>query len=798
MLLKLVSFAVRNLVRQKQTTLISITGLVVSLSIVLLISQWCSYEYGYDRFNTKAGRIYRVTVEESRPAEGYYRHSAYCWQSWLSNLPDFFAGIEVQVELRPMMFTTIRNSETLFRTDRAFRADSSILETFSFSFIEGSPQTALRAKKQVIVSENMANRLFQGQNALNKVFEINTGNVAGFEKFTITGIYKDFPSDSHFHPEIVVFSGKQPVARNDVAYIYVLLKEGNTIEQIKSNEDQYFKLHIPEAERNDFRLNYTLLTDIHLKSHLDNEIETGGDIRQVRLFIIIGIGIFLIALSNYINLLLVSFGQRRKFFIINAIFGAKRQNYIQLLLIESLCIVMLVFLITIMILRPLAQYLFSEGIIKVILTGWDLSSLSVSFIFIMIVILAGIIPLITIRTSPDYQSENYKSGLQRQGPVNINNALLILQFAVSMIAIICSLTLERQNKFMFSKNMGRENPNIVFLTREFPAEGSRIILLKQQLLKMPAIEDASMCMLRPGDLVRGYDFVEYGDIPEDNKNQSVRILPVDDNFFSFFNIPFIAGGEKKYSEEENSGNYILNKAAIDKLGFDSPEKAVGTAFKVRDIGSENIKGGIITGVVDNFNFASLYNPVEATVFFQKPSFQCQFFIKLTPGSIDNGLEQIKKVWKDVFPDFPFNYEFLDDKYNNQYSKEIVTSRLINFLSIICILLTIIGLWGITSSMVIRRTKEIGIRKVNGARVSGILLLLNGKFLPWIIISSMIGFPAAWYIIDKWLENYAYKININWWTFMLAWLMVVLIVLITVTVKSWRTATRNPVEALRYE
>jgi putative ABC transport system permease protein len=784
--------------RHRQTTLISVAGLVISLSVVLLISQWCIYEYGYDRFNVNAGRIYRLTVEENRPSEGYYRHSASCWQTWLSGIPDYYPEIEFQVELRPMMFTTVRNSGTLFRTERAFRTDSSILKMFSFSFVEGSPQTVLRADNQVIISESMAQRLFQGKNALNNIFEINTGNVTGFEKFTVTGIYKDFPADSHFHPEILVYSRRQPVTRNDVAYIYVLLREGCTIAQIKAHEDQYFKLHVPKEEQNDYRIHYTLLTDIHLKSHLDNEIETGGDIRQVRLFIYIGIGIFLIAIINYINLLLVSFDQRRRYFHINSLFGAKPRHGLQLLLFESLCIVALVYSITLLILRPLAQSLYSMGIIKVIFAGWNTSGLLISLVFLLFVMVSGIIPLFIIRIRPVNHGNYDNSELQKKGSQIINNSLLALQFAVSIVVIICSLVIEYQNNYLFSKNMGRDNPSIVFLTREFPASGSQILLLKEKLLKIPAIEDVSMCMLRPGDLVKGYDYVEYGDIPEVNMSQSCRILPVDVNFFSFFNIPFIAGGEKNYSEEENTGNYILNKAAIIKLGFDSPEKAVGTAFKIRDIGREIISGGIITGVVDDFNFASLYNPVEATIFFQKPSFQCQFFIKLNPGNINDGLDQIRKIWTDIFPDYPFNYEFLADKYDNQYRKEIVTSRLINFLSIICIMLTIIGLWGIISSMVIHKTKEIGIRKVNGAKVSSILALLNSKFIPWIIIASLIAFPAAWYIIGKWLENYSYRIRLSWWIFILAELLVVLIVISTVTIRSWCTAWKNPVEALRYE
>jgi putative ABC transport system permease protein len=246
------------------------------------------------------------------------------------------------------------------------------------------------------------------------------------------------------------------------------------------------------------------------------------------------------------------------------------------------------------------------------------------------------------------------------------------------------------------------------------------------------------------------------------------------------------------------GNYILNEAAIKKLGFESPQKAIGTAFKIGDIARETIQGGTIIGVVKDFNFSSLYSPIEPIIFFHKPSFQCQFFLKLSPGSRDKNLAQIKQVWDKVFPDFPFEYEFLVDKYNNEYKKDIITSKLINWFTIICLLLSSIGLLGISSIIVVKKTKEIGIRKVNGARTNEVLAMLNKNFLKWIAIAFIIACPIAWYAMNKWLENFAYKTELSWWIFALAGLVAFVVALLTVSWQSWRSATRNPVEALRYE
>jgi putative ABC transport system permease protein len=793
MLIRFFTFAIRNLIRQKQTTLISIIGLVIAFSVVIQISQWCIFELSYDKYYGKPDRIYRVSVAESIPEENFYRHSASSWQPWLTKLPDYYPEIENQVELRPMLFTTVRNSDNVFRTEKAFAVDSSVFKVFSFSFIKGSPVTSLQSKNDVVVSEDFAHKLFPDQEALFKVFEINTGNINGFVKYTITGIYKNLPSNSHFHPDLLMPCNKRPVSRNDAAYIYLLLKEGNSIEQIINKEGEFIKEHVPEDQQKNLKIHYTSITDIHLKSHISNELETNGDINQIRLFISIGLGILLIALINYTNLLLSSFERRNKYFNVTVTYGAKWYHNFLLLFFESLCIIIVVYLVSFIIFEPLSRLLNSTGIVKAISYGINPGTIIVSLVVFILVLFSGIFPvfIINIRTL-------HGSGKLKKKTSFINNLLLVLQFAVSIVVIICSLMLTKQNKYMFRRNMGHGNPNIVILTREFPTVGSQIILLKEQLLKLSVVGDVSMCMLSPGDLVRGFDRVEYAEIPEKFKNQRMTILPVDDNFFSFFNVPFIAGSERRYDFGQEQGNYILNEAAIKKLGFESAEKAIGTAFKIGDIGNEVMKGGTIIGVVENFNFSSLYNPIEPTIFFYNPSFQCRFIIKLANGSRDESLALIKQTWTRIFPDYPFNFEFLDDKYNSEYRKDIITSKLINWFTIICIVLSMIGLWGISSILVVRKTKEIGIRKVNGAGILGILAMLNMDFVRWIMLAFAISTPVAVYVMHKWLENFAFRTGLSWWIFALAGIIALGIVLVTVSFQSWRTATRNPVEALHYE
>jgi putative ABC transport system permease protein len=423
----------------------------------------------------------------------------------------------------------------------------------------------------------------------------------------------------------------------------------------------------------------------------------------------------------------------------------------------------------------------------------------ISILFPGLVVLSGILPIFIAKLTPSSFSAHSYSGYLNKKASFINNSLLVLQFTVSIVVIISSLIMNKQNSFLFRKELGHNNKNIVMLQRPSTAEDSQAILLKDELLKTPAVEDVSMCMVPPGYLAKDQRAIEIAEIPEENKKQYLTILPIDSNFFSFFNLPFVAGGEKEFSEGQQHENYILNESAIKKLGFHSAQSAIGTRFKIEDLNNSGIvKGGAIVGVVKDFNFSSLYNPIEATIFFPKSKWQFQYLVKLSPGITSKSLASITQVWKKVFPDSSFNYRFLDDVYQEFYSRDVITNKLVSWFSVICLILSSIGLWGISQITVTRKTKWIGICKVNGARVSEVLSMLNKDFVKWILIAFVIACPIGWYITHKWLQNFAYKTEVSWWLFAIAGLLALVIALLTVSRLSWKAATRNPVEALRYE
>jgi putative ABC transport system permease protein len=799
MLKRFFILAVRNLVKYKQTTLISIIGLVIALSVALQIIQWCTFELSYDQYNSKADRIYRFTVEESRPEDNFYWHFARCWQPWRTKLPDFYPEIESLVELRPMWKTTVKTKNNAFYTNKSFAVDSTIFRVFDFNFVEGNSNTAINAQNTVVLSESLAKKLFPNQDAMGKVFELYGGNTNGFEKHTITGIYKDMPANSHFHADMLVHNNPKPVEGNDFAFTYILMKKGHNIGEITSRIDEFKKTHVPEGQQKSSTIHFTPITDIHLKSHIEREIEPNGDIKQVRLFILVGLGVLLIAMINYINLLLASLEKRGKYLYLNIAIGAQQKHNVMLLLIESLCIAIIVFVISAILFKPLLLLLGSSGIISTMPLQLNSISVLVALSIFILIALSGILPVFTAKLNTSRYFTSNTSRLLNGKSAIINKPLLVLQFIFSIIIIISSLMLSKQNSFLFSRNLGYGNNNIVIIPRNNDAEESRIMMLKEELLKIPVVEDVSMSMNPPGYLVKDARSIEYANIPEVNKKQIITILPVDGNFFSFFHIPLVAGSEKAYIPGQKVENYILNEAAIKKLGFESSEKAIGTPFKIINFGNQDIiKGGTIVGVVRDFNFSSLYNPIEPTIFFQNPIWQGQYLVKLAPGDRDKGLALIGQVWNKVFADSPFDYQFLDDAYNEQYHRDIVSNKLVGWFSVICVIISSIGLWGISSILVVRKTKEIGIRKVNGAYISEMLVMLNKDFVKWVVIAFVIATPIAYYAMHKWLENFAYKTTLSWWIFALAGLLALGIAMLTVSWQSWKAATRNPVEALRYE
>lgn len=797
--------AKRNLLKQKQTTVINIIGMVVAISTMFIIMSWVMYEKSYDKHHHKADRIYRVSVETGNYENNSHWHFARTWQEWRRRLPDFFPEIEELVEMAPTFDAVVTIGENIFY-ERGFAIKPNFFNVFDIEFILGDPANTLEGEHTIIISESLAKKYFKNKDPLGETMKIKGSYIDEDADYTISGVYKNMPPASHFHSNFFVHY-HEPSGMNTMewAYTYLLLQKDAKISDVRNNIQLFIDKHVPEGSRNNLHgIHFTPLTDIHLKSHIEREIESNGDIKHVRLFTFVSIGIFIIALINFINLLMVSYGKRINTLQINKILGGKnRQNVLQLFL-EAGLIGLVSLLISIVIFKPLLNILALGGVIenvpvnKITLTNLFLVVLMILFL----ISITGILPHFLLKfmniKGIVQKGRNGTSGSERR--LNLfNKPLLVVQFTISIIVIIASLILHKQNNFLLSHRPGNNNENIILLNRSFWSEENEVVLLRDEILKNPFVENYCAVMDEPSYLIKDGMRVKSPFISTEYNNLSMTVLPTDETLFEFFDVPFVAGRTMKpYIAGQKFEEYILNESAVKKLGFSSPEEVIGIDFEVIPYHPNIIHGGKVVGVVKDFNFTSLYHPIQPMVFFQKPIWQWFMMVKFVPGDLQAQIESVKKDWEKVYPEYPFDYEFLSNIYEDAYRKDILVNKLLNLFSILCVLISSIGLLGITSILLLNKTKEIGVRKVNGARIIDILAMLNKDFVVWIVVSFILACPVAWYGVNKWLDNFAYKTEISWWVFALAGILAIFIAMVTVSWRSWRVAGRNPVEALRYE
>ena len=795
--------AFRNLKQQKQSTLINITGLVVAICTILFIAVWVMHEKSYDKHHSKSDRIYRLSVEEGSREKNNLWHFARTWQEWRRELTNFYPEIEELAELAPTFNTVVRIEDNSFY-EKGFSVKPNIFNVFDFEFLLGDPETVLENTHSIIISESLANKYFLDLNPIGQTVELKGSYIDEEAQYTITGVYRDIPTTSHFHSEFFVhYTEPKGENQSEWAFTYLLLKKDSDIKAIQKRLPDFIKTHIPENQQESLiKIYFTPLTDIHLKSHIEREIEPNGDIKHVRLFISVTIGVFIIALINFINLLIVSFGRRISSININRVVGAGTKHNILQLMIEASIISLVSITISIILFKPLFYLLSNFDIIPSIDFNKSiyLNLLFILLIVFLVVSLAGIVPFYLLKLKnirSGFQNTSEGLGLKR---INFyNKPLLVIQFSISILVIIGSLILNKQNNFLFSQNLGHKDDNIILLNRNFWSEEDKMMLLKSFLEKNPNVENHCAIFEPPTYLNKDARQIKTSKIPGGFTDYSLSIFVTDHSLFDLFNIPLVAGrAMKPYVEGQKYEEYVLNESAVKKMGFKSNNEVLGIDFTVKPYFDGIIHGGKVVGVVKDFNYTSLYHPIQPTVYFQKPIWQWHVLIKFVPGNLEQQLKSLKKDWVAAYPDYPFDYEIVSDLYKEAYKKDITVNKLLNLFSIFCIIISSIGLLGISSILLINKTKEIGVRKVNGAKIPEIILMFNKDFIRWILVAFVIACPIAFYTMNKWLQDFAYRTEISWWIFVLAGFFALLIALLTISIQSYKAANKNPVEALRYE
>jgi putative ABC transport system permease protein len=696
----------------------------------------------------------------------------------------------------------VKYGDKTFKEKNILFAQSSFFDLFSFPLLEGKADSSLLAINHAVITEETARKYFGDENPIGKMITLD-----GASDFEVTGIVKSIPGNSHLKFDILVsYENLIKGSRywdsywvSERVYSYILLTPGADAEALQTKLAQIPETFIGKFMKEAFfLLEYRLvkLTDIHLHSSVSNELEVNGSYRNVVSLGIIACLVLLIAFINYINLATSRSIERAHEVGIRKVSGALKKDLVFQFLTESAFLNLLALIISlscVLLLLPFFK--------QVMQSPLQINYLVVLLIFFLLLVsgslCTGLLPAMYIsRFAPGLVLK----GKNPTGSVWISrfkNFLVVFQFIISVILIICTITIYRQVIFMHNHDLGFNKEGLLVI------DGPRIIgaitfesymnsleSFKNEIKAQSMVSNISASSNVPGTEIKNSRV--FG-IPVEGRNTEKRIdaYYVDNQFFNTYGLTILAGENFGAAFMEESNNIILNESALTYYGF---EDAAGTVGKILRGGEQEVS---IKAVINDFNQQSLQVLPGPIAFFDQPA-NIFYTIKVNMAGIEKLIPELEKIWIEHYPGNPFNYFFLDDFYDEQYRAEQRFSGLFLASAILAIIIACLGLSGLSAYSITRRTKEIGIRKTNGARITQVLVLLNKDFMKWVLIAIVIATPIAWYAMNKWLENYAYKVSLSWWIFVLSGLLALGIALLTVSWRSWIAATRNPIEALRYE
>ncbi len=803
----LVKLVIRFILKNNRIFIINVTGLGLVFAVTVFIGSWVRYEESYDRSYENSNRLYRISFEYT-DGEASRDFARVNFEPWISNFYGYFPEVESILRisgsiarLSPSQSLSVKCGDTKFDAKQAFETDSNFFHAFNVKLLEGNSSDVLKEPKSAVLSKSFAETYYPGINPLGKPLLIYR-NDTSIMQYTITGIMPDFPPNSHLHPQYLV-SFDNPQNFSSIFYLYFLLKEKASAEDLKKKFESFGKKYLTSEQQKGIKFHLQPVTDIHLHSSKLLEIETNGNAELVFSLKIAGLLLLIIVFVNYVNMQLAAFQNRHKYILINNTLGSRKRAIAYLLIIEGLITSFVSVFIGVFLLA-----LFSDK-----LKGWlqIVSPISESFglhyylfftaAFILVGVLCSLYPMFLLRNNlPVKSMESHSKSTfvfgRKEGKVR--TGLVLAQFTVAIAMIIATLFISKQISYSLKNRLGKNQDNILTIGN-LPREiTSNFRNFKQELIKRPVIKDMTFHWYLPGkDPFACSNFTIDNKAPE---NKKIYMLPVSHNFNTFYGIRFLAGDDFTETEPgQYIPKYIINETALHYLGFTKPSEAIGKPFQYFYFETGWIKQGYIIGVVEDTYIASLeINEKPLVMIYKDDFFLSSLSVKYAEGKMDEAVSAVKDVFHQFAPENTPEIEPIGMLYKSLYANYIKQQKLLSFILFIIILISCMGLFAVASFIITSRTKEIGIRKVNGSGTLTIVAMLNKDFLRWVFIAFILACPIAWYAMHKWLQNFAYKTDMSWWVFAAAGIIALAIALITVSWQSWRAATRNPVESLRYE
>jgi putative ABC transport system permease protein len=791
---------IRDLMGHKGYFIINLLGLIIGITAFLLIFLWIQAETSYDQFHDHAGDIYRVDYRLYE--EGVLeQHSASGSHSVGREIMNTFPEVLDYTRFFRQE-CLVKHGEETIKERNVLHAESSFFDFFSFPLVEGMADSSLLALDHAVVTEETARKYFGDEEAVGQVITID-----GATDYVITGVARSIPRNSHLKFDIVL-SLENLTQRSrrwddswvsERVYSYIRVAPDTDVEALEAKLPQIPEKFIGDfMKRAFFLIEYKLvsLTDIHLHSAVSNELEVNGNYRNVNSLGIIALLVLLIALINYLNLATSRSIERAHEVGIRKASGASRKDLILQFMTESASLNLAAVIVSfagVFLLLPFFR--------RVMESPLQVESLTVTLLFLVLFVSGT---LFTGFLSALYSAQ-FDPNLVLKGRVpagskwvrRLKNVLVVFQFTISVILMIGTLTIYRQIQFMRHHDLGFKPEGLIVMdgprilkANTYEAYMNGIESFKNDIRSLAQVSHVTSSSAVPGAEIK---ISRVFGIPVEGRNTEKKIETyyIDNHFFDTYGITLSAGNNFAPTMWEDTGNIIINEAALPYYGFEKSESTVG----------EFLRGGNqmvhIKAVVRDFNQEYLKELPHPVAFFNYPV-NTYYSVKAEMANVSGLIADLEKIWIAHYPENPFNYFFLDDYYDTQYQAEQRFSGLFLASSLLAIILACLGLSGLSAYSIIRRTREIGIRKANGAGIGRVMLLLNRDFVVWVIAGFVIACPVAWFAMHRWLTNFAYRTEPSWWIFALAGIIAVIIALLTVSWQSWRASTMNPAEALREE
>jgi putative ABC transport system permease protein len=792
----LLKYALRNIIKRPVLNGIKLLGLSLGLCGVLFIALFLKNEFSYDKSHTKADQIYRLTITNPEIFEGN-EFARIPDSKTIPELAKQIPEIETAVRLMPLRDKLILKEEQHYAMAQAFAVDDTFLQVFDVRFKDGDANTALAEPGSVVLSTSLAKKVFGEENPMGKVISLPPGHYNSLETdFTITGVMEDFPQQSHLHPDLLVMPGEDAIS--GWAYVYLLLKDKVKATDLSAkisrslNELQGIEID-NEARMQGHLMN---IADIHLTSNLLREIEPNGSMANIYLLAIAAVILLFISLSNFTSLNLGMAGYLTKFLALNQILGSSKRIMTRYFLLESGIIVFVSIFVVLLGSLKLNQVIFERYHLN-LLDGNAWFALGVILFFSLLSLFAGVQPVFKSR----FQNFSLDKKMKGEGSIKTHRILLVSQFALAIVLLVGVIVISQQTDYALGNAMGAKEDNVICIPYVHAAVQKKFDVFKSELVTQNSIGSVSAMMAPPGGETNDMFAFTLQDAPNKDADY-IGVFSCDYSFTDVFALPFLGGRNftESNTDEDGNGEYIINETALGYLGFQEASAVIGKDFAlISPVEGVVIPKGKIVGVIEDFHLSGLQTKVEPLALFKREnSWLENIAISYSPSSKREAIAAIQKTWTGMFPKYPLEYFEVNTLYQNEYKTELLQKNLILIFALIAVFVCAMGVLGLSLMISQRRFKEIGIRKVNGASISEILVLLNTDFLKWLLVAFVVAIPIAYIAANKWLEAFAYKIDIGLWMFLVAGGSVIVITMLTVSWHSFKAAKQNPVKSLRTE